>query len=46
MFTLRQTPIVQKIQIIRKIQKTVDILLVQFFDDVVDAVALLHDSCL
>ena len=44
MFTQKRTPIIQKIQIIQK--KIVDILVVQFFDDVVDAVAVMHDSCL
>ena len=43
MFTQKQTPIVQKIQIAQKIQKTVQ---VQFFGGVVDAVAVMHDSCL
>ena len=45
MFTRKQTPIIQKIQIFQKIQKTVDILQVLFFDDVVDAVAVMRESC-
>ena len=45
-FTQKETPIIKKIQIIQMIQKTVDVLQVQFFDDVVDTVAVMHDSCL